>query len=75
MAEIIHLDLPEKLKRHIDTHAGDVDPGGTREDYIRALIQRDMEDWQLVGGLTQSLGEARARQFAKESILDILNED
>ncbi len=75
MSKSINLNLTDALRRHVDARASDDDIYATPSEYIRDLIRRDMEDWAIVRDVAQGLKEARAGDFASESVLDILHED
>ena len=74
MTKSINLNLTDALRRHVDARAGGDDVYATPSEYIRDLIRRDMEDWAIVCDVAEGLQEARAGDYASESVLDILHE-
>jgi antitoxin ParD1/3/4 len=75
MASSLNLSLTDELRRFVNSRASDEDLYATPSEYIRDLIRRDMQDWTVVREVAQGLREARAGEFAAESILDILDAD
>jgi antitoxin ParD1/3/4 len=74
MPKSLNVTLTGELRSYVDSRAGDGDIYATPSEYIRDLIRKDMADWQIVSGVTQGLREVAQGQFARESILDILDE-
>ncbi len=75
MSSTLNLQLTTELRRYIDMRSSDDDVYSTPSEYIRDLVRRDMEDWLVVSGIVQGLKEVSSGKFAKETILDILDED
>ncbi len=75
MAKSLNLSLTKELRRYVDARSGDDDVYATPSEFIRDLIRRDMQDWEVVHDVIQGLKEAQNNEFASESILDILHED
>ena len=74
MPNSLNVTLTGELRQYVDARASDGDVYATPSEYIRDLIRRDMEDWQIVSGVVQGLKEAKEGTFVPESIMDILNE-
>jgi antitoxin ParD1/3/4 len=74
MSSTLNVQLTNELRRYIDMRASDDDVYATPSEYIRDLVRRDMEEFAIVSDVVQGLREMKAGTFAKESILDILNE-
>ncbi|MGK7928399.1 MAG: type II toxin-antitoxin system ParD family antitoxin [Spirulina sp.] len=75
MSSSLNVQLTDELRRYVDSRASDEDIYATPSEYIRDLIRRDMQDWQIVNMIRQGLAEAADGVFVSESIIDILNED
>lgn len=75
MASTINLSLPDELQQYVRSRSGDDDVYGTPDEFIRDLIRRDMEEWQLAKEVATGMREAREGKFVDGTILDILNED
>jgi antitoxin ParD1/3/4 len=75
MARTLIIQLTDELRRHIDMRARNNDVYATPSEYIRDLVQSDMEDWAVVSSVVQGLREVSNGEFAKETILDVLRED
>jgi len=75
MPNSLNVTLTGRLRRHVDLRASDNDVYATPSEYIRDLIRRDMEDWQVVSGVVQGLREVKQGDFVDETIMDILDEE
>ena len=75
MPNSLNVTLTAQLRQHVDLRASDGDVYATPSEYIRDLIRRDMEDWQIVSGVVQGLREVKQGYFVDETIMDILDEE
>ena len=75
MPNSLNVTLTGQLRQHVDLRASDSDVYATPSEYIRDLIRRDMEDWQIVSGVVQGLREVKQGYFVDETIMDILDEE
>jgi antitoxin ParD1/3/4 len=75
MASSLNLSLTNELRNYIDSRSGDHDVYATPSEYIRDLIRKDMQDWEIINDVVTGIGEAARGEFVPESILDIANED
>jgi antitoxin ParD1/3/4 len=74
MSSSLNVSLTDELRRFVDTRASDQDVYSTPSEYVRDLIRRDMEGTALLTKVRRGLDDIKNNRFAKESILDIIEE-
>jgi antitoxin ParD1/3/4 len=75
MASSLNLSLTDELRSYVDSRSGDQGLYATLGEYIRDLIRRDMQDWEIIRDVVTGIGEAARGEFVPESILDIAREE
>ncbi|MFN4944197.1 MAG: type II toxin-antitoxin system ParD family antitoxin [Holosporales bacterium] len=74
MSSSLNVSLTDELRRFVDTRASDQDVYSTPSEYVRDLIRRDMEGTAILTKVRRGLDDIKNNRFAKESILDIIEE-
>lgn len=74
MSSSLNISLTDELRRFVDTRASDQDVYSTPSEYIRDLIRRDMEGVAILTKVRRGLDDIKNNRFAKESVLDIIDE-
>jgi len=74
MSSSLNVSLTDELRRFVDTRASDQDVYSTPSEYVRDLIRRDMEGTALLTKVRRGLDDIKNNRFAKESILNIIEE-
>jgi antitoxin ParD1/3/4 len=74
MSSSLNVSLTDELRRFVDTRASDQDVYSTPSEYIRDLIRRDMEGAAIRAKVRRGLDDIKNNRFAKESVLDIIEE-
>lgn len=74
MSSSLNVSLTDELRRFVDTRASDQDVYSTPSEYVRDLIRRDMEGTAILTKVRRGLDDIKNNRFAKESILNIIEE-
>jgi len=74
MSSSLNVSLTDELRRFVDTRASDQDVYSTPSEYVRDLIRRDMEGAAILTKVRRGLDDIKNNRFAKENILDIIEE-
>lgn len=74
MSSSLNISLTDELRRFVDTRASDQDVYSTPSEYVRDLIRRDMEGTAILTKVRRGLDDIKNNRFAKESVLDIIEE-
>ena len=74
MSSSLNVSLTDELRRFVDTRASDQDVYSTPSEYVRDLIRRDMEGVAILTKVRRGLDDIKNNRFAKENILDIIEE-
>jgi antitoxin ParD1/3/4 len=74
MSSSLNVSLTNELRRFVDKRASDDDVYATPSEYIRDLIRRDMEGAAILTKVRRGLDDIKNNRFAKESVLDIIEE-
>jgi antitoxin ParD1/3/4 len=74
MSSSLNVSLTDELRRFVDTRASDQDVYSTPSEYVRDLIRRDMEGTAILTKVRRGLDDIKNNRFAKESLLDIIEE-
>ncbi len=74
MGSSLNVSLTDELRRFVDSRASDQDVYSTPSEYVRDLIRRDMEGAAIITKVRRGLDDIKNNRFAKESILDIIEE-
>jgi len=74
MSSTLNVFLTNELRRFVDKRASDDDVYATPSEYIRDLIRRDMEGAAILTKVRRGLDDIKNNRFAKESVLDIIEE-
>jgi antitoxin ParD1/3/4 len=74
MSSSLNVSLTDVLRRFVDARASDQDVYSTPSEYIRDLIRRDMESVAPLTKIRRGLDDIKNNRFAKESVLDIIED-
>jgi antitoxin ParD1/3/4 len=74
MSSSLNISLTDELRRFVDARASDQDVYSTPSEYVRDLIRRDMEGAGILIKVRRGLDDIKNNRFAKESVLDIIDE-
>jgi antitoxin ParD1/3/4 len=74
MSSSLNVSLTDELRRFVDARASDQDVYSTPSEYVRDLIRRDMEGAAVLNKVRRGLNDIKHSRFAKESVLDIIEE-
>ncbi len=74
MSSSLNVSLTDELRRFVDARASDQDVYSTPSEYIRDLIRRDMESSSILAKVRRGLDDIKNNRFAKENVLDIIEE-
>jgi Arc/MetJ-type ribon-helix-helix transcriptional regulator len=72
MTASIHLNLPDEMHRFILERTGGSGHHSTPSDYIRELIQRDIESHAAMSKLRQGMDDFKHGRFSEKSIDDFM---
>ena len=75
MSSSLNVQLTDALRQYVDERASDKDVYATPSEYIRDLIRQDMQDRAVALQVLAGLDDVKHGRFAKESVLDLKNED
>ena len=74
MSSNLQLSLTDELRRFVDTRANQDELYATPSEYISDLIRQDMESEAMMTRIQQGLDDIKHSRFAKESVLDIMED-